>query len=252
MRRGGVAKASRSIAGVAAGIAVGLLSGCRKSGPPRPSDAQASARERMVATQIVSRGIHDPRLLSALRAVPRHVFVDPAHRDEAYADRPVPIGEGQTMTQPYVAALMTELLDIQPSDRILEIGTGSGYESAVLSRLAAEVYSVEILPDISRRAQERLRTLGCANVRFRIGDGYGGWPEAAPFDGILVTAAPRRIPPALLDQLAPNGRMVIPVGDFFQELRVYARDAKGSVTESSVIPVRFGTMQGEAQKPATQ
>jgi protein-L-isoaspartate(D-aspartate) O-methyltransferase len=247
MRRGGFS--ARLAGGLLSAVAAALLSGCRPSATPRAVDAEASARDRMVATQIVSRGIRDPRLLSALRAVPRHVFVDPAYRADAYADRPVPIGEGQTMTQPYVAALMTELLDIQPSDRILEIGTGSGYESAVLSRLAAEVYSIEILPDISRRAQGRLRTLGCANVRFRIGDGYGGWPDAAPFDGILVTAAPRRIPPALLEQLAPDGRMVIPVGDFFQELRVYAKDAKGSVTESSVIPVRFGTMQGEAQKP---
>jgi protein-L-isoaspartate(D-aspartate) O-methyltransferase len=220
---------------------------CRRS-PAPAADAETAARETMVRTQIVARGIRDPRLLSAIRAVPRHLFVDPAHRAEAYADRPVPIGEGQTMTQPYVAALMTELLDIQPTDRILEIGTGSGYEAAVLSRLASQVYSIEILPDISRRAQERLAALHCTNVFLRIGDGYGGWPEAAPFDGIIVSAAPRRIPPALLEQLAPNGRMVIPVGDFFQELKVYAKDAKGSVTERSVIPVRFGRMSGEAQQ----
>jgi len=119
----------------------------------------------------------------------------------------------------------------------------------VLSRLASEVFSIEILPDISRRAQERLQALHCGNVRFRIGDGYRGWPEAAPFDGIIVTAAPRQIPPALLGQLAPNGRMVIPVGDFFQELKVYAKDAKGNVTENSVIPVRFVPMSGEAAKP---
>ena len=231
--------------------AAALLAGFGCGRAPAPSGgAEKAAREKMVRTQIMARGIGDPRLLAALRAVPRHLFVDPAHRAEAYADRPVPIGEGQTMTQPYVAALMTELLDIQPSDRILEIGTGSGYESAVLSRLAAEVYSIEILPDISRRAQDRLRPLGCANVHFRIGDGYRGWPEAAPFDGIIVTAAPRRIPPALLEQLAPNGRMVIPVGDFFQELRVYAKDAKGNVTENSVIPVRFVPMAGEAERPA--
>jgi len=233
-----------------AGVAAVLLAAaaCRK--PPVPAgDPETAAREAMVRTQIVARGIGDPRLLAALREVPRHLFVDPAHRGEAYADRPVPIGEGQTMTQPYVAALMTQLLDIQPSDRILEIGTGSGYESAVLSRLASEVFSIEILPDISRRAQERLQALHCGNVRFRIGDGYRGWPEAAPFDGIIVTAAPRQIPPALLGQLAPNGRMVIPVGDFFQELKVYAKDAKGNVTENSVLPVRFVPMSGEAAKP---
>ena len=234
-------------ASLAAVAAAGWLAAaaCRPAEPPS-ADPENAARERMIRTQIVARGIRDPRLLAALHAVPRHLFVDPAHRTEAYADRPVPIGEGQTMAQPYVAALMTELLDIQPTDRILEVGTGSGYESAVLSRLAAEVYSIEILPGISRRAQDRLRSLGRTNVRFRIGDGYGGWPEAAPFDGILVAAAPRRMPPALLEQLAPNGRMVIPVGDFFQELKVYARDAKGNVTENSVIPVRFGTMSGEA------
>jgi protein-L-isoaspartate(D-aspartate) O-methyltransferase len=150
------------------------------------------------------------------------------------------------MTQPFVAALMTELLDIQPSDRILEIGTGSGYESAVLSRLCRHVYSIEILPGMARRAEERLRALGCTNVSVRIGDGYGGWPDEAPFDGIVVSAAPRTIPPALLDQLAPNGRMVIPVGDFFQELKVFARDARGEVTERSVLPVRFVPMSGEA------
>jgi protein-L-isoaspartate(D-aspartate) O-methyltransferase len=213
-------------------------------------ESEGAARENMIRTQIAARGIRDRPLLAALRAVPRHLFVDPAHRAEAYADRPVPIGEGQTMTQPYLAALMTELLDIQATDRILEIGTGSGYETAVLSRLGSEVYSIEILPNLSRRAQERLRSLDRTNVRFRIGDGYGGWPEAAPFDGILVSAAPRRMPPALLDQLAPNGRLVIPVGDFFQELKVYAKDARGNVTENSVIPVRFSTMSGEAQEKA--
>jgi protein-L-isoaspartate(D-aspartate) O-methyltransferase len=239
MRRGLAAASAAALFAVAA---------CRPAETP-PRESESAAREGMVRTQIAARGIRDVRLLAALRAVPRHLFVDPAHRAEAYSDRPVPIGEGQTMAQPYVAALMTELLDIQPTDRILEIGTGSGYETAVLSRLSAEVYSIEILPDLSRRAQERLRSLDCRNVRFRIGDGYGGWPEAAPFDGVLVSAAPRRIPPALLDQVAPNGRMVIPVGDFFQELKVYAKDAKGNVTENSVIPVRFGTMTGRAEKP---
>jgi protein-L-isoaspartate(D-aspartate) O-methyltransferase len=221
---------------------------CGKSARP-PSDPERSAREKMVRTQIAARGVKDPRVLRAMTDVPRHLFIDAPHRAAAYADRPVPIGEGQTMTQPYIAALMTELLDIQPSDRILEIGTGSGYESALLSQLAREVYSIEILPNISRKAQERLHALGSTNVRFRIGDGYRGWPEAAPFDGILVTAAPRQIPPALLEQLAPNGRMVIPVGDFFQELKVFSKDAKGDVTEASVLPVRFVPMSGEAEKP---
>jgi protein-L-isoaspartate(D-aspartate) O-methyltransferase len=231
--------------------AVALLLGAAACGRHPPSGGgERVEREKMVRTQIAARGVKDPGVLRAMGAVPRHLFVDPAFRADAYADRPVPIGEGQTMTQPYIAARMTELLDIQPSDRILEIGTGSGYESAVLSTLARHVYSIEILPDISRRAQERLRALGCANVSFRVGDGYRGWPDAAPFDGIIVTAAPRQIPPALLDQLARNGRMVIPVGDFFQELKVFARDAKGEVTETSVLPVRFVPMSGEAAQPA--
>jgi len=234
---------------VASAAALCAAAACRP-GETSLHEPEDAARETMVRTQIAARGIRDRRLLAALRAVPRHLFVDPAHRAEAYADRPVPIGEGQTMTQPYLAALMTELLDIQPTDRILEIGTGSGYETAVLSRLGSEVYSIEILPNLSRRAQDRLRSLDRTNVRFRIGDGYGVWPEAAPFDGILVSAAPRRMPPALLDQLAPNGRLVIPEGDFFQELKVYARDAKGNVTENSVIPVRFGQMSGQAQEKA--
>jgi len=232
--------------------AILLLAGAVSCGPHSPTKDPARAeREKMVRTQIAARGVKDPRVLAAMSEVPRHLFVEPDHRGDAYGDHPVPIGEGQTMTQPYIAALMTELLDIQPSDRILEIGTGSGYESAVLSRLARQVYSIEILPGISRRAQERLRSLGCANISFRIGDGYRGWPDAAPFDGILVTAAPRQIPPALLEQLAPNGRMVIPVGDFFQELKVFARDARGELSETSVLPVRFVPMSGEAaQAPA--
>jgi protein-L-isoaspartate(D-aspartate) O-methyltransferase len=233
------------------GAAVALLAGAVACGRQSPSaDRDRAERDKMVRTQIAARGVKDPRVLRAMAKVPRHLFVDPAFRADAYADRPVPIGEGQTMTQPYIAARMTELLDIQPEDRILEIGTGSGYESAVLSSLARHVYSIEILPDISRRAQERLRALGCANVSFRVGDGYRGWPDAAPFDGIIVTAAPRQIPPALLDELAPNGRMVIPVGDFFQELKVFARDAKGEVSETSVLPVRFVPMSGEAAQPA--
>lgn len=228
----------------------GLLAACGGRVKTPKDDPDRLARERMVQTQIVARGVSDPRVLQAMRDVPRHLFCDPQYRAQAYADHPVPIGDGQTVSQPYIVALMTELLDVQPTDRILEIGTGSGYQSAILSRLAREVDTVEILPDLSRRAQERLRTLGCRNVEFRVGDGYRGWAEKAPFDGILVTAAPRQIPEPLLEQLAVRGKMVIPVGDFYQELKVFTRNPDGSLSEKDVLPVRFVPMTGEADRAA--
>ena len=238
-------RAKRGAALLAAALACAACGrGNRMAGDP-----ESQARDRMVRTQIAARGIRDPRILEAMRQIPRESFVDERYRREAYADHPLPIGDGQTVTQPYVAALMTELLDIQPSDRVLEIGTGSGYESAILSRLASRVYSIEILPEIARKAEEKLRSLHCENIEFRVGDGYRGWPEAAPFDAIIVTAAPRKIPEPLLQQLAPSGRMVIPVGDFYQELKVFAKAADGTVSEKSVLPVRFVPMTGEAAKP---
>jgi protein-L-isoaspartate(D-aspartate) O-methyltransferase len=230
-------------------LAAGAMLACGPRPAPMTEEFERRAREEMVRTQIAKRGIRDPRVLQAMREVPRHLFVEAAFRREAYADHPLPIGEGQTVSQPYIVALMAELLDIQPQDRILEIGTGSGYSSAVLSRIAREVDSIEILPDLSARAEERLKSLGCTNVFFRVGDGYRGWPEKAPFDGILVTAAPRIAPQPLLEELAPNGRMVIPVGDFYQELKVFTKDEKGNVTEHSVLPVRFVPMTGEAEAP---
>lgn len=202
----------------------------------------------MVETQIVARGVRDPRVLHVMREVPRHLFVDAAHQSQAYEDHPLPIAGNQTISQPYIVALMTELLDLQPGERVLEIGTGSGYQSAVLSRLARDVYSIEIVPELARVSSERLRELGFQNVTVREGDGYRGWPEHAPFDGIVVTAAPPRIPEPLLDQLAPGGRMVIPVGDFFQELKVFSKDKNGKVTEKDILPVRFVPMTGEIAK----
>jgi protein-L-isoaspartate(D-aspartate) O-methyltransferase len=202
----------------------------------------------MVESQIVARGVRDPRVLAAMREVPRHLFVDPAQRGEAYEDHPLPIAGNQTISQPYIVALMTELLDLQPNEKVLEIGTGSGYQGAVLSRLAKEVYSIEIVPQLARDAGERLRQLGYTNVTVKEGDGYRGWPEHAPFDGIIVTAAPSRIPEPLLEQLAPRGRMVIPVGDFFQELKVFSKDASGKITEKDILPVRFVPMTGEIEK----
>lgn len=227
----------------------GLMLACGCDVTSRPEDSDRAARERMVQTQIIARGVHDPRVLQAMRDVPRHLFVAPEYRREAYADHPVPIGEGQTVSQPYIVAFMTELLDVQPADRVLEIGTGSGYQSAILSRLAREVDTIEILPGLSSEARERFKTLHFDNVVFQVGDGYRGWPEKAPFDGIIVTAAPRQIPQPLLDQLAVNGKMVIPVGDFYQQLKVFTRNADGSVSEKDVLPVRFVPMTGEADKP---
>ncbi len=160
----------------------------------------------------------------------------------------MPIGGSQTISQPYIVALMTELLGLPPRARVLEIGTGSGYQSAVLSLIAGEVYSIEILPDLARAASSKLKDLGYGNVTVREGDGYRGWPEHAPFDGIIVTAAPEKIPEPLVDQLAVGGRMVIPVGGFFQELKVFTREKDGRVTEKDIIPVRFVPMTGEIEK----
>jgi protein-L-isoaspartate(D-aspartate) O-methyltransferase len=231
-----------------------VAAGCRAPEPgkaavtPAPEPPDATARAKMVETQIVARGVRNPRVLDAMRAVPRHLFVDEAQRAHAYDDGPLPIGGRQTISQPYIVALMSELLDLTPNERVLEIGTGSGYQSAVLSRLAGHVYSIEIIPELAKLSAERLKRLGFDNITVKEGDGYRGWPEYAPFDGIIVTAAPERIPQPLLDQLAPNGRMVIPVGGFFQELKVFKKEANGRVTEQDIIPVRFVPMTGEIEK----
>jgi protein-L-isoaspartate(D-aspartate) O-methyltransferase len=186
-----------------------------------------------------------------MRKVPRHLFVDPSQRGQAYEDHPLPIPGNQTISQPYIVAIMTELLDLQPGERVLEIGTGSGYQSAVLAHLAKDVHTIEIVPELARSAAARLKELGYQNVTVREGDGYRGWPERAPFDGIIVTAAPERIPQPLLDQLAPGGVMVIPVGGFFQELKVFRKSADGRITEKDVLPVRFVPMTGEVERTPT-
>ena len=201
-----------------------------------------AARAHMVEKQLAARGISDPRVLDAMRAVPRHEFVPAASRDRAYADSALPIGEGQTISQPYIVALMTEAVAIRSGERVLEVGTGSGYQAAVLAALGADVYSIEIVEPLARRAAETLRRLGYG-VHLRHGDGYRGWPEAAPFDAIVVTAAPPRVPPALVAQLAPGGRLVIPVGEEEQELQVLRRGPSGIETRH-VVPVRFVPMVG--------
>jgi protein-L-isoaspartate(D-aspartate) O-methyltransferase len=201
----------------------------------------------MVEVQIAARGVKDSKVLDVMRQVPRHLFVPPGQAAQAYDDHPLPIGSGQTISQPYVVAFMTEQLRLTGGEKVLEIGTGSGYQTAVLSRLARKVLSIEIRPELAEEARTRLETFGAKNVEIRAADGFYGWPEEAPFDGILVTAAPERVPEPLLAQLAPGGRMVIPVGGFYQELKVIERTAEG-LRERSVLGVRFVPFVGEAER----
>lgn len=238
---------ARSLA-VAVCIAIaGCVPAADRHQQPALPDQHAAARARMVEQQLRTRGIEDARVLDAMAAVPRHAFVPEELAGQAYSDRPLPIGHGQTISQPYIVALMSELADIRPGERALEVGTGSGYAAAVLSELADSVYTIEIVQPLAASAAERLRRLGYANVRVRFGDGYRGWPERAPFDAIVVTAAPEYVPQPLLDQLAVGGRLVIPVGGASQDLIEITRTADGLV-ERSVIPVRFVPMTGEAQR----
>ncbi len=213
--------------------------------PDVSSFARASERQLMVDKQLVARGIRDNRVLDAMRRVPRHLFVPKAHQREAYEDHPVPIGLKQTISQPYIVAYMSEVLKLQPGDRVLEIGTGSGYQAAILGELAGEVYSMEILPELGKRASSVLEGLGYKDIQVRIGDGYKGWPEKAPFDAIIVTAAPPNVPQPLLEQLKVGGRMIIPVGTFRQGLMLIQRGEDG-FDEENVLPVSFVPMTGEA------
>lgn len=198
----------------------------------------AAARQRMVAEQIRARDVRDPRVLDAMARVPRERFIPEAHRHEAYADRPVAIGFGQTISQPFIVGFMTEALRVAPSHRVLEVGTGCGYQTAVLAELAREVYSIELIDELADRARRTLGDLGHANVRIRTGDGHEGWPEHAPYDRILVAAAAESVPPALVDQLADTGVMVIPVGVWHQELRVLQKDG-GRLDVLATLAVRF-------------
>ena len=206
--------------------------------PPDPDDPHAVERARMVLEQIERRGVVDPRVLRAMESVPRHLFVPESFQTSAYEDAPLPIGEGQTISQPYIVAFMSEAIRPRPTDRVLEIGTGSGYQTAVLSRLVRHVFTIEIRPQLVEAAGARLREIGCANVTARVGDGHDGWPEEAPFDAILVTAAPPETPQALLDQLAVGGRLVIPLGTLDQELVRLTRREHGFDRET-LLPVRF-------------
>ena len=202
------------------------------------TESHDEARRRMVDQQIAARGVADQRVLAAMRRVPRHRFVDARLAADAYDDRPLPIGHGQTISQPYIVGYMTELLRLKADARVLEVGTGCGYQAAVLGEVAREVFTIEIVRPLAQCAQKVLGELGYRNVQVRHGDGYGGWPDQAPFDGILVAAAPDHVPPALIAQLKVGARLVIPVGDFNQEIRVITKTEQGH-TEDRLIPVRF-------------
>lgn len=214
------------------------------------SPLMPARRETMVREQLVARDITDADVLRAMRTVPREEFVPAAIRDQAYADTPLPIGHGQTISQPYIVAFMTQALAPKSGDRVLEVGTGSGYQAAILSGLVREVYSIEIVEPLAKRAEQALGRLEMKNVHVRAGDGYQGWKEVAPFDAVIVTCAPDHVPQPLIDQLKEGGRMVVPVGDegAVQEL-VLLRKKDGSVERESVMHVRFVPMTGESRNP---
>jgi protein-L-isoaspartate(D-aspartate) O-methyltransferase len=234
---------------------LGLVCAC---GRVSAADAEHFAQQRAALIEEITgdvratasylgRGALAPRVLAALGRVQRHEFVPWAERDLAYRNQPLPIGYGQTISQPYIVAVMTDLLDPRPGDRVLEVGTGSGYQAAVLAELVKEVYTIEIIKPLGRAARERLKALGYDNVTVRIGDGYYGWPEKGPFDGIIVTAAASHVPPPLLAQLKPGGRMVIPVGSRFltQQLVLIEKNADGTLRTRQLLPVMFVPLTGE-------
>ena len=254
---------SQGVLALAVGSALVMLSACREgrvqstevpSGPTPPAspesafDERREEREAMVANQLAARGIRDARVLAALRRVPRHRFVSAADSAEAYADRPLPIGHGQTISQPYIVAYMSSALALSGNERVLEIGTGSGYQAAVLGELAREVWTVELLEPLGTRAAATLAGLGYGNVHVEIGDGYQGLPVHAPFDAIIVTAAPEEVPQPLLDQLAPGGRLILPVGGDEQELVLVRRTSSG-FERQHLLPVRFVPLLGPSVRP---
>ncbi len=225
-----------------------FLVGCvQEKSMKKNEDYYAKLRKQMVEQQIIARGVKDPAVIRAMESVPRHLFVPESEMAYAYLDEPRPIGHGQTISQPYIVAFMTEQLHLKPTDRVLEIGTGSGYQAAVLAEIVDSVYTIEIVSELARIASERLQELGYDNVQVKQGDGYNGWPEKAPFDAIIVTAAPPNIPPPLLEQLKIGGVMVLPVGEYVQELVVVQKSEEG-ISMRNVLPVRFVPMTGKVQQ----
>ena len=232
---------------------------CRQKPQPSPqtpgsaltkdtTDKWQTERDAMVTDQIEARGVSDPLTLKAMREVPRHLFVPEKIQSESYGDYPLPIGKGQTISQPYIVAFMTEQLGLKGGEKVLEIGTGSGYQAAVLAGIAGQVFSIEIICELADSAAARLKNLGYKNITVRCGDGYKGWPEEQPFDAVIVTAAPGKIPQPLIDQLKPGGKMIIPVGNISQELILVTKLGNGKVEQKSVLPVRFVPMRGESEK----
>jgi protein-L-isoaspartate(D-aspartate) O-methyltransferase len=228
--------------------------------PPRPDHSHPAFRQRtkernrLVSRWIERQGVRDPNVLKAMRTVPRHEFVRPGDSRRAYGDHPIPIGLGQSISQPYIVALMTEALKLQPGHKVLEVGTGSAYQAAVCAELAQQVYTIEIIEELAKSAKKRLKDLGYPNVSVKAADGYFGWPEHAPFDAIIVTAAAGLVPPPLIEQLKPNGRMILPLGSPYgsQTLVVVTKDDKGEVRSKAVLPVRFVPMTGhilDSKKP---
>ncbi len=236
-------------------LLIGLCLLCLLPGPLPAGDEEAARRGMIEAIEAdvratsehLQREALDPRVLKTLGEVPRHRFVPEDQRTHAYENRPLPIGYGQTISQPYIVAIMTDLMDPQPDDRVLEIGTGSGYQAAILSRLTRRVYSLEIVEPLGEQARARLQSLGYDNVEVRIGDGYFGWEEQAPFDIVMVTAAASHIPPPLVKQLKPGGRMIIPVGSRFmtQQLLLVRKQEDGKLSVRQILPVRFVPLTGE-------
>ena len=246
---------SRPKSRLAIGIVLGLaafLAGPGRADETPATDPTAPARRRMVERHLVERGIKDPRVLDAFRTVPRHKFLPPNTRRHAYDDESIPIGEGQTITPPFDVAFMTEALAPKPTDKVYEVGTGSGYQASILSRLVKDVYSVEIHEPLSKRATGVIKELGYNNVHTRFGDGYAGWPEEAPFDAIIVTCAPTKIPPPLIEQLKDGGRMIIPIGDRFNQMVYRVTKKNGKLTREELRPTLFVPMTGRDQREAAE
>jgi protein-L-isoaspartate(D-aspartate) O-methyltransferase len=219
--------------------------GCHHS--PTSTSEFAAERQKMVEQQLRTRGIREERVLAAMAKVPREEFVPENERGQSYADSALPIGHDQTISQPFIVAYMTEQSRLQPSDRVLEVGTGSGYQAAILAELAKDVYTIEIIEPLAKEASARLARLGYNNAHVKVGDGYQGWPEVAPFDAIIVTCAPDKVPQPLTQQLKDGGRMIIPVGTTMMEQQLYLLEKKnGQMAQTAILPVRFVPMAGEA------